>query len=482
MSLMRQLLAAGAAAGAMVIPATPVDALYSSVALLAEFKAPLDKSQFAYNLGLQTNEEAVEGIGREARALWIPTLPNSNTTQRQAVQVIDTTFPNLGTADFTVECWVKRSSEPAQGCFIGRWGTSTYFSWRFYWDATNNRVSFQFSTDGTTSSGNQSSFDIDTDGVSNLWNGEWHHIAAVRTAGVVKVYVDGIVGTTTIAIGSASIFSSTGRVSVGAFVGAGTGSLGDVVHDTYIDDVRITIGTARYTAAFTPPEDYATGVGDPYWNDTKLLLNFEDDFGASWVSPSGKVLSVNQRNNGTGNPLIVSKGLETYFNQNTFYTFAPVTNWSMGSGDFCIELFGVELKTSGSIRQYAGAYSTAGTRSWRIAQTATGLAFVYSTDGTAETTVLFGSTLSTGVSYNLCVERTGTTLRLFVNGTQTATATMSGTVFASTTPWLSIGARANGFVSANEIVDGYLRAIRYTLASRYGASSYTVPSLPLPRA
>lgn len=81
----------------------------------------------------------------------------------------------------------------------------------------------------------------------------WHHIAIVRNGGTITGYVDGIALGTTI---NASTTAITDIISGDySFVGAlqGTAPTGRFFYNGYIQDLRITKGYARYTAAFTPP-------------------------------------------------------------------------------------------------------------------------------------------------------------------------------------------------------------------------------------
>ena len=82
----------------------------------------------------------------------------------------------------------------------------------------------------------------------------WKHIAVVRNAGTLTVYVDGT------SIGSASTGNwggSTGTLRIGTYFGDARAGY------FYMDDLRITKGIARYTSNFTPPTaTHLTSAGD----------------------------------------------------------------------------------------------------------------------------------------------------------------------------------------------------------------------------
>lgn len=74
----------------------------------------------------------------------------------------------------------------------------------------------------------------------------WHHIAAVMSAGTLRVYVDGVGGSPTAV--SNPLISNASPVTIGASAN------GQYPFAGFIDEVRITKGVARYTSDFTPPD------------------------------------------------------------------------------------------------------------------------------------------------------------------------------------------------------------------------------------
>lgn len=76
-------------------------------------------------------------------------------------------------------------------------------------------------------------------------SGAWTHIAVSRQSGVLRVFVDGVLG-----------LEKTG--GAGSFLGGGTLTMfnrsfgGNPLRGRF-DEVRMTLGVARYTANFTPP-------------------------------------------------------------------------------------------------------------------------------------------------------------------------------------------------------------------------------------
>ena len=141
----------------------------------------------------------------------------------------------FGTGDFTVEFWFYPSVI----------------------NLTNNPI-----VDTRTTSGSSSGLliRVGDGGVSNptymyavvgstsifqtgLSAGQWHHIAVTRAGTSCKVWINGLGGTA----GTSSANLTTNGLLISRFIDSGNAING------YLQDLRITKGTARYTANFTPP-------------------------------------------------------------------------------------------------------------------------------------------------------------------------------------------------------------------------------------
>jgi len=148
---------------------------------------------------------------------------------------------DLGTGDFTIECWMNAS---ATGTYISMIGTQAVSGSTVagMWRVSNrinsvNGLYFDYTTGSAFVSTNFTS--------TNINDGNWHHIAVVRQSGTVKGYVDGVVSGTTATISQS--LTSGQKLLLGY-------QLQDSTYYTgYLDEVRITKGYARYTANFTPP-------------------------------------------------------------------------------------------------------------------------------------------------------------------------------------------------------------------------------------
>lgn len=74
----------------------------------------------------------------------------------------------------------------------------------------------------------------------------WYHVALTRQGAVYRLFVDGVMVAS--ATATTPMFdASANRLAIGAY------STGAASLNGHMDDVRVTKGAARYTAAFTPP-------------------------------------------------------------------------------------------------------------------------------------------------------------------------------------------------------------------------------------
>ena len=148
-------------------------------------------------------------------------------------------IPLIGTQQFTIEFWMYPDNPS------GIWQTlvsneyNAAGAFRLYKTNASTELSWY----------NGSAALINTSGAGLA--SQWHHIAVCRDAtNTTRVFVDGNV------VGSASDTTDYGvlassPVSIG--LGNTTYESSEYPYEGYMEDLRITIGVARYTSTFTPP-------------------------------------------------------------------------------------------------------------------------------------------------------------------------------------------------------------------------------------
>jgi hypothetical protein len=142
--------------------------------------------------------------------------------------------PNvLGSGDWTIEGWYYQAGGSGYRVFVStRTAADGGVAATVFFGLFNNVLFY----DGSTSGG------ISIVGGTSISASTWNHVALVRYGSTVTMYLNGVSqGTAT---------DSNNKSNADLWVG-GQNTL--YYLNGYIDDLRITKGIARYTAAFTPP-------------------------------------------------------------------------------------------------------------------------------------------------------------------------------------------------------------------------------------
>lgn len=166
---------------------------------------------------------------------------------------------NFGTGDYTVEFWIKHDEQ----LLLDSFGYSRILSPR---TSTNTTGGFQIwvkRDPGATYSASQrwsiehATIDgtgvVTSTGVSTK-NGQWNHIAFVRSGAESYCFMNGELKSQTTDATNYTLLATEG-IRIG-----GRGDLNsNVFLAGFLQDLRITKGVARYTANFTPPSSFLSG-------------------------------------------------------------------------------------------------------------------------------------------------------------------------------------------------------------------------------
>jgi hypothetical protein len=145
---------------------------------------------------------------------------------------------NFGNGNFTIEMWFYVVSFP--NTYIALYDARPASTNGFYpvISVQNNGTAYFFINSGNAIS--SSSGAVST--------GQWYHLAVAKNGSSTKMFINGL------QVGSTYTDTNTYLNPANRpIIGAAGFSLGVDSLNGYIDDLRITKGIARYTAAFTPP-------------------------------------------------------------------------------------------------------------------------------------------------------------------------------------------------------------------------------------
>ena len=332
-------------------------------------------------------------------------------------------------------------------------------------------------------------------GTSTLTTNTWHHIAMTCEGTTVRVFVNGT-------LEASGTIAGSPAPNTGTVFAVGQGNNASITG--YVDDLRVTQGTARYTANFTPPTAAFPNSGptttDPNFSSVGLLLYGDGTNGSTTItddSSSSKTVTAN------GSAVISTTqskfgGSSLYFpGATTDYMSVPnSTDWDFGSGDLTIEAW---VYIDGNSPANAGGTRTAsicntwnsgsGTISgWIVSiggdTTTTGTSLrLDSWDGAGNATQFSANTtVSQQVWHHVAVTVEGGTRRLFLDGTLLSGST--NTIGAGYTQVNSIGESLKVGATPNTgyplPLDGYIDDLRITKGVARYTASFTPPTAAFP--
>jgi len=372
-----------------------------------------------------------------------------------SLSVADNAALELGSNQFCIEGWCYPTSSTGFGVLITKRTNNVASSdWIIYRNSGSYGLVFAASSNGST-------WDI----INNLSFGTmtpnaWNHFAVYRVANAWYGSLNGTV-TTLNASNSSAVTNSATPVTIGsdtntnAFAG-------------YLSNVRIVNGSSVYTSAnFTPPTAPLTAV-----SNTSLLLNFTNS-GIYDVTENNTLETVgNARANTTqskwGGSSIYFDGTGDYLVPN-----ADSSLNSFGSGNFTIEFWVYLNATQTSIFYDGRAVGTIGAApSIYVSNNAL---FYYTNNANRIT----GATLSNTTWTHIAVSRSGTSTRMFINGTQTGSTYTDSVVYVNYASRPIIGGDGNNLSSAF-FLNGYMEDLRVTKGIARYTANFTAPTAPFP--
>ncbi len=299
----------------------------------------------------------------------------------------------------------------------------------------------------------------------------WQHIAVVRNSGSTKLYINGNQSGSTY---TDSINFLAQPLTIGK------DGAGSTVITGYMSNVRVVKGTALYTSAFTPPTGPLTYVANTVLltcQSNKLIDNSNNNFtitknGDTTVSPFSPF-------NGTPTTVTVpdANNYSVFFDGTDSYLIGGNAG-PIGTEDFTWECYAY-ISTMG------GDYP-------RIFESNTGASGSFQVYLSGGTLTVGGNGTGTITSYSiasltnqwlhLCITRTGSAMRLFVNGVLRGYSASGGNNFSSGgSVWRSSNEAGGiiGYLSNMRVVRGSVVTTYSTSSTTTGTTIFTTPTSPL---
>lgn len=275
---------------------------------------------------------------------------------------------------------------------------------------------------------------IATANVAGSWTpvvNKWYHIALVRNSSTVKVYVDGVE-------------KATGTIAT-AMAYATTLYIGQMFNSTqlltgYMREIRVS-NVARYTTAFTPSQTgFTVDANTKLYikgNEANGVTTFVDsettpktvttngDTKIKWTEDYRSCIFKDDGNTGhkpypAGLAKVdffaMSTGVGYFDGTNSYLSLPSDADYGFGTGDLTEEFY-VRWKTVGNQNLINGDY--AGNKGLTIFLDTGNSIGVYS-NGVSKAAAAFVPVANTW--YYILVSRSGTSLKIFINGTDSTTS------------------------------------------------------------
>jgi hypothetical protein len=350
--------------------------------------------------------------------------------------------------DFTFECWVFVRSIAQTGGSNPRILTSASGLTLVLVASTNNlRVDNDSNATSPISTSNDS-----------IKLNQWMHIAVVRSGSTLTAYLNGVnSGSAT----HSTTFTETGTITIG-YTTAGPGGY----FDGYISNMRMVVGTALYTANFTPTTQPLTAIAN-----TQLLTcqsnAFVDKGPNRYALTRGGDVKVSKFD-----PFKPYKAIPAsygvYFDGTGDYLdFDTNAAFTMGTGDFTIELWYLSNTSYAGGNGYLFDLGTNGTR----VQLYLNQLYFLPVAGSGVTSSA-GVGMLVGTWYHLACVRSGSTITVYLNGVSIGSVSNSSNL---TDNDCRIAAYGGGGLAFN----GHISNFRIVKGTAVYTSTFTPSTSPL---
>jgi hypothetical protein len=353
---------------------------------------------------------------------------------------------SIGTSDFTIEFWIYLTNSSVTN--IDYRPASTNGPYITIGIIANSTL--DYTVNGSTQISGGSLIGLNT----------WAHMAISRVSGNTRMFVNGVQTGSTWA-DSTTYNASNGNIWYNAFIGARPGS-------GYISGFRL-VKTGLYSTTFTPPTSPPTAI-----TNTQALLNFInagilDNAEMNDLETVGNAqISTSVKKYGTGSMYFDGAG--------DYLVSDPATTqlYSYG-GDFTIELWLYRNATGQTILVDSRPTGGGGSSAYYVLYVNTSNVVTWNLAGA--TRITGSTTISNSTWYHIAVSRSGSSTKLFVNGTQEGSTYTDSTALICATSRPYIGIDANDGTSA---LNGYIDDLRVTKGYARYTANFTAPTSAFP--
>jgi len=383
-------------------------------------------------------------------------------------------------SDFCIEAWVKPTSKIDSYPRIlhggaANWSTNDSWALLCGHNDAGHGSGTKYSFAAVAISGDSA---VLTSTTSIDFGGDWQHVCVTRNGTTLSLYINGIredTATTSNNLNS----SATNALSIGR-----NGDTNSSYHG-YMRDIRIIKGSAfrdlTASGSFDLPTGPLTNVSGTGYATALLACqgnNFKDygDGNLSLAVQAGVSMQpITPFDIRLGYSEVVH-GSSGYFNGSSSLTTPNDATLYFGSGDYTVEAWVYNTGTGNDIKWIAGIwhYITPAAQAWGLYHHNGQYIFVVDPEDTIVTTGTSG--LHTNEWTHLAVTKSGNVFRMFINGVQESTTTLSHTM-QNGSGALDIGAAGSG--PANTRFGGHISDVHVIKGHAKYTADFAPPTAPI---
>jgi hypothetical protein len=448
---------------------TPLTAIANTSLLTCQSNRLIDNSinNFTLTRAGNVSVQAFSPFGSVPEA--VPISYSTYLNGSSYVTVPSTSADSLfGSGNYTVEFWTKTDDT----------------SWEMIAPETGVGLALIIASGNLILQNQYGQAGILTVSASSILNNAWHHVAVVRNSGTITIYFDGT------SVGTVANSTDYSNQNLTYDIGYGNQSAGRYLSGK-LSNFRIVNGTAVYTSNFTPPSTPLTNITNTkvltFQNPT--LIDNSSSARSLGVSGTQNIFIDNPfgytaQSSASYTPSL--HGGSAYFDGTGDYINAGSSASVNMTGDFTVEMWIYGTNTSWTGGDAVGATCLVDTRDQSNATENNRLTLSVNSTGSYPSFYNAGTNTSTastipanvGMWNHIAYSRSGSTIKIFVNGVQGASFTDSTSftaarwvigMFASVSGGTNNRGGFIGYISNHRIING---TARYT-------TNFTPPTSPL---
>jgi hypothetical protein len=395
-----------------------------------------------------------------------------------SLSLADNAAWNMGSGNFTAECWIYPTSFANEAMIMGQWSGDlggTGLNWALMFSSGSTGYLRLI----TSSNGSSVLFDLSTSTFTLLLN-QWQHIAAVRNGNIFTIYVNGIsIASTT---NSSSLYDATNSFTIGA-----ESNTPSQYFQGYISNLRVVKGTAVYTANFTPGTTPLTAIANTSLltcqsnrfvdNSTNnFAITRTGDVSVQAFSPFAPTASYAAANVGGSAYFDGSGDYLAYSNPSTDVRQWWTTDYTLECWVYATTWSGWTYIDGGTLVSpimFSHNIFNSTTYYWGFGPHSDGKLYFSYWNGSTRQTVASTQTMSLGQWNHIAMTKTSSGVTLFVNGIANATTALVGTPQSDAATPINVGAGNNSYLN------GYIHNLRVVKGNAIYSGNFTPPTAPL---